>query len=53
MVAERDQLLAEKATWSEKAPGGDTGDVKISDAERNELIQARDTAQAQAKVSLT
>ena len=55
LAAERDQLLAEKATWAEKpSTASDTansGEVSISDAERAELAQARDTAQAQVKVS--
>jgi len=53
---ERNKLLAEKASWMNKAPPEGTTAVpedatRIWEAEKGELVKARDNALAEAKVS--
>ena len=53
---ERDKLLAEKASWTEKVPAQSTAAPPSEDAnrlgenEKSELLKARDNALAELKV---
>ena len=51
LTEERDKLLAEKSSWSTSAAPADPSQMPQQwDAEKNELVKARDEALTQAKV---